>query len=76
MKIAVCVKQVPVIARIRFDYETKTIVREGVPLEVTSYALLAVDRAVGLAAETGGEVAVFTMGPAQAAERLCRRAED
>ena len=70
MKIAVCIKQVPVIARVRFDYETKTIVREGVPLEVNSYDLLAVDRAVGLAGETGGEVAVFTMGPAQAREAL------
>ena len=70
MKIAVCIKQVPVIARIRFDYETKTIVREGVPLEVNSYDLLAVDRAVELAAETGGEVTVFTMGPAQARDAL------
>src|SRR5262249_17299580 len=31
MKIAVCVKYVPVVAQIGFDYVTKTILREGVP---------------------------------------------
>ncbi len=70
MKIAVCIKQVPVVSRIKFDYETKSIVREGVPLEVNSFDLLAVDRAVELAKETGGEVVVFSMGPPQAREAL------
>ena len=58
MRIAVCVKQVPVLSRITFDYESKTIVREGVPLEVNSFDLLAVDRAVQLAEQVGGEVVV------------------
>ena len=70
MKIAVCIKQVPVVSRIKFDYESKTIVREGVPLEVNSFDLLAVDRAVELGKETGDEVVVFTMGPPQAREAL------
>ena len=70
MKVAVCIKQVPVVSRIRFDYESKTIVREGVPLEVNSFDLLAVDRAVELGKETGAEVVVFTMGPSQAREAL------
>ena len=70
MKIGVCIKQVPVVSRIQFDYETRTMVREGVPLEVNSFDLLAVDRAVALARETAGEVAVFTMGPPQAREAL------
>lgn len=70
MKIAVCIKQVPVVARIKFDYETRTIVREGVPMEVNSFDMLAVDRAVELAKETGGEVVVFTMGPPQARDAL------
>ena len=48
MKIAVCVKYVPVIARIKFDYEQKTIVREGVPSEVNPFDLLALVRAVEL----------------------------
>ena len=70
MKIAVCIKQVPVLSRITFDYESKTIVREGVPLEVNSFDLLALVRAVELHDEVGAEVAVFTMGPPQAREAL------
>ena len=70
MKIAVCIKQVPVLSRVRFDYESKTIVREGVPLEVNSFDLLAVDRAVELGKQTGADVVVFTMGPSQAREAL------
>jgi electron transfer flavoprotein alpha/beta subunit len=70
MKIAVCVKQVPVVSRITFDYESKTIVREGVPLEVNSFDLLAVDKAVELGKETGAEVVVFTMAPTQARDAL------
>ena len=70
MKIAVCIKQVPVVSRIKFDYESKTIVREGVPLEVNSFDMLAVDRAVELGKETGAEVVIFTMGPPQARNAL------
>lgn len=70
MKIAVCIKQIPVIARVRFDHETRTIVREGVPLEVNSYDLLAVSAAVELVKEHGGEVMAITMGPPQARDAL------
>ncbi len=70
MKIAVCIKQIPVIARVRFDHETRTIVREGVPLEVNSYDLLAVSAAVKLVGEHGGEVTALTMGPPQARDAL------
>ena len=70
MKIAVCIKQVPVISRIKFDYDTRTIVREGVPLEVNSFDLLAVDRAAQLGEELGAEVVAFTMGPPQARDAL------
>ena len=70
MKIAVCIKQVPVVSQIKFDYEAKTIVREGVPLEVNSFDLLGVGRAVELGKEAGAEVVVFTMGPPQARDAL------
>ena len=70
MKIAVCIKQVPTLSRIKFDYESKTIVREGVPLEVNSFDLVAVDRAVRLKKEAEAEIVVFTMGPPQAREAL------
>ena len=70
MKIAVCIKQIPIIARVKFDHETRTIVREGVPLEVNSYDLLAVAAALKLVEEHGGDVTVLTMGPPQAKDAL------
>ena len=70
MKIAVCVKYVPVIARIKFDYEQKTIVREGVPSEVNPFDLLALVRAVELKRGPEDQVVVISMGPPQAKEGL------
>ncbi len=70
MKIAVCVKQVPVISQMQFDYETKTIQREGVPLEVNSFDMLAIARAADLVEAEGGEVVAITMGPRQAKDAL------
>jgi electron transfer flavoprotein alpha subunit len=63
-------KYVPVIARIQFDYEAKTIVREGVPSEVNVFDLLGLVRAVELKKSPDDEVVVFTMGPPPAAEGL------
>ena len=48
MKTAVCVKYVPVVSRITFDYEKKTIVRDGVPSEVNPFDVLGLVRAVEL----------------------------
>ena len=70
MKIAVCVKYVPVIARIKFDYERKTIVREGVPSEVNPFDLLALVRAVELKRGPEDHVVVISMGPPQARDGL------
>jgi electron transfer flavoprotein alpha subunit len=70
MRYAVCVKQVPVIARLEFDPATKTLRREGVPTEVSSFDVRALIRALELRDSTGGEVVVLTMGPPQAQEAL------
>jgi len=70
MKIAVCVKYVPVISRITFDYEKKIIVREGVPSEVNMFDLLGLVRAVELKQGPGDEVVVISMGPPTAREGL------
>ena len=70
MKIAVCMKYVPIIARIQFDYEARTIVREGVPSEVNPFDLLGVIKAAQLKSAPGDEVVVLTMGPPAAAEGL------
>ena len=70
MKIAVCMKYVPIIARIQFDYESKTIIREGVPSEVNPFDLLGLVRAVELKNSSEDEVVVISMGPPGTAEGL------
>ena len=70
MKTAVCMKYVPVIARIKFDYEAKTIVRDGVPSEVNPFDLLGLVRAVELKDSPEDEVVVISMGPPAASEGL------
>ncbi|MCH8224567.1 MAG: electron transfer flavoprotein alpha/ beta subunit [Chloroflexi bacterium] len=70
MKIAVCVKYVPVISRITFDYEKKIIIREGVPSEVNLFDLLGLVRAVELKQGPEDQVVVISMGPPTAREGL------
>ena len=70
MKTAVCMKYVPIIARMKFDYEAKTILREGVPSEVNPFDLLGLVRAVELKRSPLDEVVVISMGPPGASEGL------
>jgi len=72
MNIAVCIKWVPVVSRMKFDAETRRIVREGVPSEVNNWDIVAVQRATELRAEFGGTVTAITMGPPQARDGLVR----
>jgi electron transfer flavoprotein alpha subunit len=70
MRIVVCIKQVPEVAEIKFNPETKTIVREGVPNVVNPFDRRALAEAIRLRDVCGGEVIVITMGPPQAREAL------
>ena len=70
MKIAVCVKFVPVVSRIEFDYENKVIQREGVPSEINPFDLLGINMAVDLKADADDSVIALSMGPPNAAEGL------
>ena len=70
MKIVVLVKQVPRPDSIRFDEETKSLQRDGVPLELNPFDAAAVKQAVRLRDAAGGEVVAMTMGPPQAEEAL------
>ena len=70
MKTAVCMKFVPVISQIKFDYETKTIIRDGVPSEVNPFDLIGLVRAVELKNAPEDEVVVISMGPPKASEGL------
>ncbi len=70
MKIAVCIKQVPVVSLLKFDNETRRVVRDGVPSEVNPFDVLGMSLAVNLKQEHDAEVVVYTMGPPQARDAL------
>ena len=70
MKIAVCVKYVPVLSQVKFDYEQKTIVREGVPSEINPFDLLGLVRAIQLKTGPEDQVVAISMGPRQARDGL------
>lgn len=70
MKIAVCVKYIPVLTQIKFDYERKTIVREGTPSEISPFDMLGLVRAVEMKDGPGDEVVVISMGPPNTREGL------
>ncbi len=70
MKIVVCVKQVPDAKDVRLDPKTNTLAREGVQSIMNPYDRHALEEAVRLVEQYGGEVVALTMGPPQAAEML------
>src|SRR5713226_10252645 len=70
MKTIVLIKQVPVVAAMKLDPETKTLKREGVPSEVSSFDIRALLKAIELRNSHGGEVVALTMGPPQAKAAL------
>ena len=70
MKFLIFVKQVPNSAEIRFDYERKTLIREGVKSEMNAYDRRAITEAIRYRDENGGEVIAATMGPPQAKDVL------
>jgi len=70
LKIIVCIKQVPLLSALRFDQESRRLVREGVPLELNELDVYALTEAVRLRTLHGGEVIAITMGPPQAHEAL------
>jgi electron transfer flavoprotein alpha subunit len=55
---------------LQFDPETRTLKREGVRTEVSSFDIRALLKAIELRDEHGGEVVAVTMGPPQAREAL------
>lgn len=69
LKIAVCIKQIPLIEDANFDPVTKTIKRDGVNV-MSAYDLRAIAQAVELKRTHGAETTVVTMGPPQAREVL------
>lgn len=70
MHIVVCMKQVPDSAQIRVHPVTNTIMRQGVPTIINPYDLFALEEALRLRDQIGGEVTVLTMGPPMAEDSL------
>ncbi|MCB1484859.1 MAG: electron transfer flavoprotein subunit beta/FixA family protein [Hyphomicrobiaceae bacterium] len=70
MHIVVCIKQVPDSAQIRVHPVTNTIMRQGVPTIINPYDLFALEQALRLRDQHGGEVTVLTMGPPMAEDSL------
>ncbi len=66
MKIAVCIKQVPASNDAKIDPETKRIVREGTKSIVNPFDLYAIEEAVAIKEQVGGEVIALSMGPEKA----------
>ncbi len=70
MRFVVCIKQVPDAANVRFDPEKGTLIREGVEAMINPFDLNAIEAAVQLKEQLGGEVVCITMGPPQAESAL------
>ncbi len=70
MHAIVCIKQVPDSGQIRVHPVTNTIMRQGVPTIINPYDLFALEEALKLRDQVGGEVTVLTMGPPMAADSL------
>lgn len=69
LKIAVLIKQIPLIEDANFDAATKTIKRDG-PNVISAFDLRAVSLAMELKNRFGAETTVVTLGPPQAKEAL------
>lgn len=70
MNILVFVKQIPDVAEIKFDPESKRILREGVKLIINPFDKRAVEEAIRIKERDGSTVTVISMGPPDAADVL------
>ena len=70
MRIVVCIKQVPASNDAKIDPETKRIVREGSKAIINPFDLYAIEEAVRIREQVGGEVIALTMGPEKAKAAL------
>ena len=66
MKILVCIKQVPSSNKVEVDPVTGVLKRDGVESKMNPYDLYALETALRLKEEKGGDVTVLSMGPPQA----------
>lgn len=70
MNIIVCIKQVPNVSEVKWDPETGSLIRKGVPSIINPNDKNAIEAALQLREKHGGVVTILTMGPSQAEEAL------
>lgn len=70
MRIIVPIKQVPETTAVKMDEATGTMIREGVEGIINPLDLYAIEAAILLREQYGGEVIALSMGPAKAATAL------
>lgn len=63
LKILVCVKQVPDVDLVKMDPVTGSLIREGVPSIMNPLDCSALEAAVRVKEQYGGEITAITMGP-------------
>lgn len=69
-KIAVCVKQVPDLAELKFEKDRPTVVAKEVPRKISDFDKNALEEAVRIKEKQGGEVTAITIGPPEARDAL------
>jgi electron transfer flavoprotein beta subunit len=70
MRIVVPIKQVPETKSVKMDEKTGTVIREGIESIVNPLDLYAIETAIQLREQHGGEVISISMGPAKAITAL------
>lgn len=73
MKIAVCIKQVPMASDVKTDPVTKQLIREGIESVMNPFDYYALESAIRIREENGAEVIALSMGPPKA-EAVLREA--
>lgn len=66
MRITVCIKQVPGTSQVEIDPKTGVLKRDGVESKMNPFDLYALETALRLKKQYGGEITVISMGPPQA----------
>ena len=70
MRIVVPIKQVPETSNVKMDPETGTMIRTGVEAIVNPLDLYAIETALRLREQLGGQIVALSMGPAKAARAV------
>ncbi|WP_300382153.1 electron transfer flavoprotein subunit beta/FixA family protein [Clostridium sp.] len=68
MRTIVCIKQVPGTSKVEVDEKTGVLKRDGIDTKMNPYDLYALETAIKIKEDHGGDIKVISMGPPQAME--------